>query len=279
VNSKMPKKSLVVEHLKRAQMLDVLTKGVRLDGRGLLEHRPISVETGVIEKANGSAKVRIGNTEVIAGVKVQTGSPFEDTPDQGLLIVTAEVLPLASAYAEPGPPNEEAIELARVADRGIRESGVVNLKELCLIPGKNVLAVFIDVSVLNVDGNLFDAVSYAAVSALLSSTMPKYEVTDAGVKETDKRIPLPVKLIPISITMVLIGNTIVLDPTLDEESVMTARITITSTDKNTICACQKGNPGGFTEEQVKFAMDTALSKGEEIRKMIKKSVSHGKKQK
>jgi len=279
VNSKMSKKSLVVEHLKRAQMLDVLTKGVRLDGRGLLDYRPITIETGIIEKANGSAKVRIGNTEVIAGVKVQTGAPFEDTPDQGLLIVTAEVLPLASAYAEPGPPNEDAIELARVADRGIRESGVVDLKELCLVKGKNVLAVFIDVSVLNVDGNLFDAVSYAAVAALLSSTMPKYEVTAEGVKDTGKTIPLPVKLTPISVTMVLIGNTIIVDPTLDEESVMTARITIASADKNTICAGQKGNPGGFTEEQVMLAIDTAISKGEEIRKMLKKGVGHGKKQK
>lgn len=279
MNSKMSKKSLVVEHLKRAQMLDVLTKGVRLDGRGLLDYRPVSIETGIIEKANGSAKVRIGNTEVIAGVKVQTGAPFEDTPDQGLLVVTAEVLPLASAYAEPGPPNEDAIELARVADRGIRESGVVDMKELCLVKGKNVLAVFIDVSVLNVDGNLFDAVSYAAVAALLSSTMPKYEVTDEGVKDTGKTVPLPVKLIPVSVTMVLIGNTLIVDPTLDEESVMTARITISSADKNNICAGQKGNPGGFTEEQVMHAIDTALSKGEEIRKLLKKSVGYGKKQK
>ncbi|MFQ6134897.1 MAG: exosome complex protein Rrp42 [Nitrososphaerales archaeon] len=274
------KKSVVVEHLKRAQMLEVISKGKRLDGRGLLDTRPTSVEVGVIEKASGSAMVRLGNTEVIAGVKIQTGTPFEDTPDKGLLIVTAEVLPLASAYAEPGPPNEEAIELARVVDRGIRESGIIDLSELCLVEGKTVQAVFVDISVLNVDGNLFDAASYAAVAALASSKKPKYEVDKEGeVKDTGKKVALPIKLIPVSITMAVIDDTLIVDPTLEEESVMTARVTLTSADKDVLCAGQKGCPGGFSTEQIKLAVDTALKKGEEVRQIIKKSVERGKKKK
>ncbi len=271
----MPKKSMVVEHLKRDQMLEVISKGKRLDSRGLLDYRPLSIEIGVIEKAEGSAKVRLGNTEVIAGVKIQMDKPFEDTPDKGLLIVTAEVLPLASAYAEPGPPDEEAVELARVVDRGIRESGTIDLPQLCLIKGKKVLAVFVDVSVLNVDGNLFDAASYAAVAALSSSKMPKYEVTDDEVKNTGEKIPLPTKFIPVSVTMAVIEDTLIADPTLEEESIMTARITFASADKDTICAAQKGRPGGFSIEQIKFAVDTALSRGEEVRQIIKRCVEDG----
>lgn len=275
----MSPKKTIVEHLKLQQMLDVLSKSKRLDGRGLKDYREITIELDVIEKANGSAKVSIGNTEVIAGVKIQRGTPFDDTPDRGLLVVTGEVLPLASAYAEPGPPNEEAIELARVVDRGIRESGMIDLSKLCLIEGKAVLAVFVDISVLNVDGNLFDAASYAAVAALLSSKMPKYEVKQDEVKEVNKTVNLPTKLIPVSITLAIIDGVIVIDPTLEEETVMTARITITTADKNSICAGQKGNPGGFSIDQINYAVDTALKKGEEIRKKIKKSVEDAKKKK
>lgn len=272
------KKAVVVEHLKRDQMLEVVSKGKRLDGRGLLDMRPISIEIGFIEKANGSAKVRLGNTEVIAGVKIQTGKPFDDTPDKGLLIVTAEVLPVASAYAEPGPPNEEAIELARVVDRGVRESGMIDLSKLCLVEGKTVLAVFVDISVLNVGGNLFDAASYAAISALVSAKMPKYSVTKEGeVKDTGKIVALPTKLIPVSITMAVIDDTIIVDPTLEEEAVMTARITLTSADKGILCAGQKGCAGGFSTEQITFAADTSLKKGEVVRQIIKKSVERGKK--
>src|SRR5258708_586550 len=101
-------------------MSELLSKGTRLDGRGLADIRDLTITTNVIEKAEGSCRVKLGNTELIAGVKVNLGTPFPDTPDKGLLIVSAEVLPLASPYAEPGPPDENTIELARVADRGIR---------------------------------------------------------------------------------------------------------------------------------------------------------------
>tara|TARA_Y100000031_G_scaffold53230_1_gene60842 strand:- start:1316 stop:2146 length:831 start_codon:yes stop_codon:yes gene_type:complete len=267
------KKSLVVEYLKFEQMLAGISKGKRIDGRQLLETRSISIEPGVIEKANGSAKVKLGKTEVIAGIKIQTGSPFDDTPNKGLLIVTSEILPLAAPWAEPGPPNEEVIEIARVVDRGVRESKIIELTDLCLVEGKKVLAVFVDISVLNVDGNLFDAASYAAVAALLTAKMPKYKITKEGeIEDTGKQVPLAEKLIPVSTTMALINDTIVVDPTLDEETVMEARVTLTTTGKDTICAGQKGFPGGFSMTDIELALDIALKNGEKIRKTIKKSV-------
>ena len=272
------KKSLVVEYLKYEQILEEISKGKRIDGRKLLETRSVSIETGVIEKANGSAKVTLGNTEVIAGIKIQTGSPFDDTPNKGLLIVTSEILPIAASWAEPGPPNEEVIELARVVDRGVRESKIIELTDLCIVEGKKVLAIFVDISVLNVDGNLFDAASYAAVTALLTAKMPTYKITKEGeIEDTGKQIPLVTKVIPVSTTMALINDTIVVDPTLDEETVMEARFTLTTTTKDSICAGQKGFPGGFSLKQIELAVDTALKNGESIRKKIKKIVELAKK--
>ena len=166
------KKNYVVETLRKAQMVELLAKGKRVDGRSQDETRALKIETRLIEKADGSAKVSLGNTQVIAGVKVATGTPFADTPDKGVLMVNAEVLPLASPYAEAGPPDENAIELARVVDRGVRESEMVDLSKLVLIAGKSVYTVFVDVNILNVDGNLFDATSYAVVSALRTAKMP-----------------------------------------------------------------------------------------------------------
>lgn len=272
------KKTLIIENLKYNQMLEGILKGKRLDGRGLLDSRELTIETGFIEKANGSARVKLGKTDVVAGIKIQTGVPFPDSADKGLIIVTAEILPIAASWAEPGPPGEEVIELARVVDRGVRESQIINLKDLCLVEGKNVLAIFIDISVLNVDGNLFDASSYAAIAALLTTTMPKYKVTkDKVVEDTGKQISLPTKLIPVSVTMALLNNTLIVDPTLDEESIMDARFTLTSADKNVLCAGQKGISGGFSPEQIELAADIALKHGEKIRKILKKCAEHGKK--
>ena len=77
--------------------------------------------------------------------------------DKGIFICTAEILPLAHPTAEPGPPGEDVIELARVVDRGIRESGMVDVSQLVLEKNKSVIAIFADNSVIDHDGNLFDA--------------------------------------------------------------------------------------------------------------------------
>ncbi len=269
------KSSVIVEHLRRAQMKELLAAGKRLDGRGLRETRPLKIETDVIKKANGSALVSLGNTQVIAGIKVQMDKPFPDVPDKGLLICNAEVLPLASADAEPGPPGEDAIELARVVDRGIRESEMIDLKKLVLIEGEKVYAVFADVSILNVDGNLFDATSYAVVSALLTAKFPKYEVQAGKAVETDELLSPPISTVPVSVTTARIGDAIISDPTAEEEACMDARVTMTTDAEGRVCAVQKGSNGTFSVDQIHEIISTAIKKGEEMRAKIKSVTGYG----
>ncbi len=264
--------SVIIEQLKRDKILELLKQGKRLDGRGLEEQRPLSIETGVIPKANGSARVKLGDAEVVTGVKIQPDKPFPDLGDKGILICTAEILPLADPNAEPGPPTEDVIELARVVDRGIRETEMLDLHQLVLIENKSVIGIFIDSSVINTDGNLFDACSYASVAAILSCSVPKYEIkedeTPALVEGVTSKPP--VKTIPVSVTMARIGDHIVVDPTADEESCMDARITITTNSEGNICALQKGGSDGFTVDQLHKCSEIALAVGTKIRKQIEK---------
>ena len=262
------KKSYVVETIRKAQMMDMLEKGKRLDGRGLDEPRKLTIETGIIQKANGSARVSLGNSQVIAGVKIATGVPFPDTPDKGLLVVNAEILPLASPYAEPGPPSEEAIELARVVDRGIRESEMVDLKKLCLVEGKSVVTIFVDCNIMNVDGNLFDATSYAVVAALRTSKMKKYKVEGDKAVSTDEVVPVPIERTPISVTMARLGGAVIVDPDAEEEAMMDMRITITTDDDGNICASQKGEASTISPELVLKAADTSIQVGRAIRSQM-----------
>ena len=261
-------KNYVVETIRKAQMVQMLAGGKRLDDRGLDQPRALKIETGVIPKANGSARVALGNTQVIAGVKIATGTPFPDTPDKGVLMVNGEILPLSSPYAEAGPPSPEAIELGWVVDRGVRESKMIDLGGLCLIPGKSVVSIFCDFNVMNVDGNLFDAVSYAVVAALKTAKMKKYAVKDDKVEATDKEIPVPVTRTPVSVTFARIGDRIVVDPNAEEEASMDMRITITTEDDGNICASQKGEASTITPAQVLEAADASIRVGRKIREQI-----------
>jgi exosome complex component RRP42 len=273
--SSSKRSTIIVEHLRKQQMWDSISKGKRLDGRDLDEIRPIEIEFDIIKKANGSAKVKLGNTEVVAGVKVETGEPFEGLENKGALILSAEVLPTASPYSEPGPPDEETVELARVVDRGVRESQMVDLDKLVLIPGKTVYTIFVDCSIINTDGNLFDATSYAVVSALISSRIPIFEIQDDKVVDTGNRRDPPITTMPISITAVRIGDAVILDPTSEEEACMDARITITTNSDGHFTAMQKGSTGAFTIEQLKKAAETARIKGEMVRTKLKELSNSG----
>src|SRR5918994_2237801 len=267
--------TIIVEHLRRQQMWDFISKGKRLDGRRLDEMRPLEIELDIIKKANGSARVRLGDSEVVAGIKAETGEPFEGLENKGALIISAEVLPTASPYIEPGPPDEEVVELARVVDRGVRESEMLDLDKLVLVPGKIVYTIFVDCSVINVDGNLLDATSYAVVSALASCKLPVFEIKDDKVVDTGKTQEPPITTLPVSVTTVKIGDYLISDPTTEEEACMDARLTITTNSKGSIVAMQKGLKGNFTVDEVKSIADKARIKGEEIRGKLKGLIKVG----
>jgi exosome complex component RRP42 len=221
----------------------------------------------VSEKAEGSALVKIGKTRILAGVKMAIGEPFPDMPTCGVLTTNAELIPLASPTFEKGPPGEDTIELARVVDRGIRESGCIDLEKLCRIEGEEVWIVFIDLHVLDYDGNLIDACELGAISALLNATFPKVEDGKIIYQEkTAKKLPIVDK--PVETTFAKIGKNIIVDPALEEERVMDARLTIAFTQKGDICAMQKGGEGAFTEKEIFQIVERGIEKSHELRKYI-----------
>jgi len=261
--------SSIIVRVKQKQIMDLIAKGKRLDGRGLTDYREIKVEQGLIERAEGSARVLLGKTEIMAGTKIEIGKPFSDTPNEGVLTVNVELVPLASPTFEPGPPKENAIELARVVDRGIRESKALDFKKLCIKPGKKVFVIFVDIYVLNHDGNLIDASALAALAALLNTKMFNYEIEEDEVKIKPGYTPLHVSKHPIAVTFAKINDKLIVDPWLEEEQIMDARLTVTTDDDGNVCAMQKGGSGYFAPEQVLEAVKMAMEKAEGIRKKLK----------
>jgi len=258
----------LLTRVKQKQIAQQIEAGKRLDGRGLTDYRELTVEEGLIERAEGSARVHLGKTEVLVGVKIENGEPFSDTPNDGVLTVNAELVPLAYPSFEPGPPDENSIELARIVDRGIRESKAIDTAKLCIEPGKKVFVVFVDIYVLNHDGNMIDASALAAVSALVNTKMPNYEVEDGEVKEKTGYSPLPLKSHPITVTIAKINDKLIVDPGIEEEQVMDARISMAINDEGNICAIQKGGAGFFSPQKILEASKLAQAKSAELRKKL-----------
>ncbi len=244
-------------------------KDARIDGRKFDEVRkPIKIELGVSNKAEGSAKVTWGETEVFVGVKMAVGTPYPDSPEDGVLITGAELSPMADPEFLSGPPGPEAIELARVVDRGIRESGMIDTKKLCIKKGELVWTIFLDIYPLNNDGNLIDAASLAAVAALKSAVFPKLDGDKILYGEFTKT-KVPLNVIPVTCTVVNIGGKSMVDPVLEEEKNFDARINVAVSEKGDVHAMQKGGNVGLDIDQVDEMIGLAVKKSAEIRKVLK----------
>lgn len=249
------------------ELSKILKKGLRLDGRKLLEFRDIEYKQGIIETAEGSAWVKAGNMEVIAGVKIGVMEPYPDTPNEGSLMVDAQLLPLSNPHFTGGPPDNTTIEIARVIDRGLREGEAVDRKELVIKEGEKVWSVSVDVIPINYDGNPIDIGGIAAMLAIMNARFPELKNGLPDYKHiSDKKIP--VKHIPIPITVYKVNGEFFVDPTEEEEAIADARLTVTVLENGKICALQKGGKGVLTIKDIERIIDIAKEKSEEIRKKI-----------
>lgn len=257
-----------MSRLKRKRISEAVAQGKREDGRGLTDLRAIKIRKGIFEKAEGSAELYLGNTRVVVGVKVEKGEPFADTPNQAVLTVNSEFTPLASPTFEPGPPDETSIELARVVDRGIRSCEAINLEKYVIKPGKLVHVIFIDIWILNQDGNLIDASAMASLAALMNTRMPRYSVEGDELRFVEGNDPLELRDFPVAVSVGKVGNEFLVDMTADEEDMMETRLTVTTNKDGHICALQKSGSEGLTLEEIKKAISLASEKGNEIRKLV-----------
>jgi len=254
-----------IPNITKNRIIDYLNEGKRFDNRKLLDYRKISIELGISNKSEGSARIKLGNTEVICGVKLDVSEPYTDSEESGTLITTMELLPLASSKFEAGPPRIESIELARIVDRSIRESGFINFEKLCIKKGEKVWGIFLDLYAINDAGNLIDASVVAAVAALHDAVMPKYDEKEERVKYGEwTSTPLPLtESIPLTITSHKLGKSILLDPVSEEEETSEARLSFAFTHGKkevVINACQKGNSAALSTEEVEKIIDIAEKK-------------------
>ncbi len=271
----MKTESMITGIIEQKHILSLLHQNKRLDSRQNFDFRNIDIETDVIYKADGSAKVKLGNTMVYAGVKAELGSPFPDTPEQGVLIVNIELNPIASPFFESGPPTKEAIEMSRVCDRSIRESHVIDVDKLCVVPKEKVWIVFVDIYPLTDDGNLLDASTIAAMAALASTKIPVVEVdpeTKACTKKEEKT-SLPISTFATSVTFSKIGDKLIVDPTLSEEKVEEGRFTVGVMENGMISALQKSLPTSFKKEELFSLLDKAVEIALPTIKTIKEKVA------
>ncbi|CAN4077170.1 unnamed protein product [Withania somnifera] len=221
-----------------------LESELRVDGRRPFDYRTLTIK---FSREDGSSEVQLGKTHVMSFVTSQLVQPYRDRPNEGTLSVFTEFSPMADPSFEAGRSSESAVELGRIIDRGLRESRAVDTESLCVVSGKWVWSIRIDIHILDNGGNLVDAANIAALAALLTFRRPEYTLGgDDGQEvilhppEVREPLPLIIHHLPIARTFAFIGEEhMVIDPTHHEEAVMGGRMSVTPNANGDVRAIQK----------------------------------------
>ncbi|KAF3533636.1 hypothetical protein DY000_02043677 [Brassica cretica] len=235
-----------------------IAQDLRTDGRKRLTYRDIYVETGVIPQANGSARVRIGGTDVIASVKAEIGRPSSLQPDKGKVAVFIDCSPTAEPTFG-GRGGEElsselalALQICLLGGKSGAGAGI-NLSSLLIKEGRVCWDLYIDGLVISSDGNLLDALGAAIKAALTNTAIPKVQVSAEVADDEQPEIDISdeeyqqfdTSSVPVIVTLTKVGNQYIVDATAEEESQMSSAVSISVNRGGHICGLTKRGGSGL----------------------------------
>ncbi|XP_033954968.1 exosome complex component RRP43 isoform X2 [Pseudochaenichthys georgianus] len=253
-----------------------LKENCRPDGRELSEFRTTTLNIGAISTADGSALVKVGNTTVMCGIKVELTNPLVEAPGKGFIVPNVDLPPLCSSRFRPGPPGEQAQAASQFIADVIESSEVIQTEDLCIERGKLCWVLYCDMMCVDYDGNVLDACIIALLAALKNTKLPEVTINkDTGAPEVnlEKRKGLNIRKHPVGASFCVFDDSIlIVDPTAEEEGLSTSHLTVVTDEKERLCVVHK--PGGtpLSAEKLQECIGRATARQREIQKLVDKVI-------
>ncbi|KAJ4452027.1 exosome complex component RRP45 [Periplaneta americana] len=236
-------KETILSNCEKSFVLRAITEGKRLDGRNLNDSRELKIYFGTDW---GCCQVSLGETKVLAQVLCEVQQPKPTRPNEGLLFLNVELSPMGAPHFETGRQSELGVQLNRLLEKCIKDSRCVDLESLCIVAEEKVWALRVNINVLNHEGNLVDAASVAALTALCHFRRPDVTITgeETVIHDPSERDPIPISLHhhPVCVSYALFnkGDSIVVDPTAIEERVAEAQLVFGMNAYRELCGLHLG---------------------------------------
>ena len=180
----------------------------RADNRQLGQMRPVEIVTGYLMTAEGSALIKVGNTQVLCAASVEDGVPaFLRNSGKGWVTAEYSMLPRATAKRTPrevarGRVSGRTHEIQRLIGRSMR--AVVDTSAL----GER--TVVLDCDVLQADGGTRTA---AVTGAFVALTLALRRLVQFRAVKT-----LPLRDYLAATSVGIVGGTAMLDLCYEEDS-------------------------------------------------------------
>ncbi|XP_064497447.1 exosome complex component RRP43-like [Pseudopipra pipra] len=224
---------------------------------------------------DGSALVKLGSTTVICGVKAELAAPTADSANKGCIVPNVELPSLCSERFRSGPPGKEAQAVSQFIADVIENSQMIVKEDLCIANGKLAWVLYCDIICLDYDGNLLDASVFALLAALKNVQLPSVIINEeTGLSEVNlkQKTPLIIRKHPVATSFAVFDDTVLVDPTAEEEDLATGTVTIVTDEDGRLCSVHK--PGGslLTGAKLQDCITRAITRHKEVKKLIDKVI-------
>jgi ribonuclease PH len=213
--------------------------GARSGGRAADQPRPLSIDRGVAEYAEGSCLITVGRTRVLCTASVEEGvPPWRKGRGEGWVTAEYSMLPRATNTRnrrERGQIGGRTQEIQRLIGRSLR--GCVDMKAL----GERQIT--IDCDVLQADGGTRTASVTGGAVALFEACR--------WLVESGKLAASPFREFVAAISAGVVGGTLLLDLDYSEDSTADVDLNLVMRESGGIIEVQgTGEQGDFTPEQL-----------------------------
>ncbi|XP_043221251.1 exosome complex component rrp45-like [Amphibalanus amphitrite] len=267
-------KPLVPSTCETNSVVDAVSKGTRLDGRELLDHREATIQFG---REYGTCQIRLGNTRALATVRAELGTPRPSRPNEGTLQVAVDVTPTAAPGADRS--NDLTVGLERLLERCLRESRCVDQESLCVVADEKVWQLRLHVELLDLGGNACDAAALAALAALCHFRRPHVSVTGGEVRlcPADEAEPVPLAVLhkPVLVTFAFFGDGqhFVADPTEIEERASEGLLTVGMNSYREICTLHLTGKLLLSKQQVLECTELAAARARSLTSQLRRALT------
>ncbi|XP_017753359.1 PREDICTED: exosome complex component RRP42 isoform X1 [Eufriesea mexicana] len=252
----------------------------RNDGRRRCEYRPMEIETKLMPQTHGSARLHIGNTDILVGIKVELDIPYADTPNEGKLEFFVDCSATATPAFEGKGGDDLATEISNTLTVAYQTRNAFDLRTLCILPNKKCWKIYVDVLILQCGGNLFDAVGIAVKAALNSTEIPKITAAalDGGEPDIELSddsydcIQLDTSNYPIIVTLCKIGDNYIVDPTSEEEVCSASSIAVSTLPNGKISSIIKLGYGSIQPNTLNKMLQMGKDIGLQLNKGLMKAL-------
>lgn len=255
---------------------------IRLDGRSILECRELSLHLGPL---NGQSEVRIGKTVVATTVTGEIVSPLLDRPNEGRFFFNIEISDQHDSVSGDNARSFiETTSTCNYVERVLRGSKAIDTESLCILGGKSVWSIRIDMHILCSDGGLLDACSIGALTGLLNFRHESVNIVgdSATVFKPHSREPVHLSLhhLPVSTSFSLFesnGHAMwMADPSMDEESALESCFAIACNQHGEMCGFHKFGGLPIGEDIMNDCLEVAVQRARYISDIIRDATESSK---